>query len=93
MNTTQRIITSGTAAVIAGILSLGASLDVDAAHRPAPDIHRRPAPAVVHRPAPDVNRRPKPSAVTMPYPAADNIPDCDVRATVLNPSRVTASPR
>jgi hypothetical protein len=88
MNTTHRTV----AAVIAGIVSLGAGLDAAAANRPSPDIHRRPAPAVVtvasHRPAPEINKRPKPAAVTstMPCPAADDLPQCGLHRTSDAPS-------
>jgi hypothetical protein len=79
MNTKHRTGGAGIAAVIAGIISLGTGLDVDAANRPSPDINKRPAPAIVvdgHRPSPDVNKRPKPTVVTMSCPAADDIPQC-----------------
>jgi hypothetical protein len=84
MDTKHRAIGSGIAATIAGIVSLGAGLDAAAANRPSPDIHKRPAPAVVvvegHRPSPHANRRPKPTVVTTPCPAADNTPQCNLRA-------------
>jgi hypothetical protein len=85
MNTTQRTIGTGIAAIIAGIVTVGAGLDADAANRPSPEIHKRPAPAAVtvdgHRPSPDLNKRPKPAVVTMPCPAADDIPECDLSAS------------
>jgi hypothetical protein len=95
MNTRHRTIGTGIAALIVGIVNVGASLDVDAAHRPSPDINHRPASAIVvdtHRPSPDINMRPKPAVVTMPCPAADNIPQCDLRAdtTTTTGSSVTA---
>jgi hypothetical protein len=95
MNTTQRIIGTGIAAIIAAIVSVGAGLDVDAANRPSPDINNKPAPAIVadsHRPSPDINVRPRPSVFTMPCPAADDIPRCDLRAdtTTITGGSVTA---
>jgi hypothetical protein len=77
MNTKHRTGGAGIAAVIAGIISLGTGLDVDAANRPSPDINKRPAPAIVvdgHRPSPDVNKRPKPTVVTMPCPSSRRHP-------------------
>jgi hypothetical protein len=65
MNTTQRTIATAIAAIITGIVSLGAGLDTAAAaNQPSPDIHKRPAPTVIadnHHPSPDPTKRPKPS--------------------------------
>jgi hypothetical protein len=94
MNTKHRNTSAGIAAIIAGIISVGAGLDADAANRPSPDIHNKPAPAIVvdsHRPSPDINKRPKPAVVTMPCPAADDVPQCDLRAdTTTTGGSVTA---
>lgn len=106
MNTTRRTIATGIAAVIAGVVSLGAGFHANAASRPSPDINKRPSPAIVHhpspdlnkrpspailhRPAPDVTRRPKPTVATMPCPAADNLPQCDLHSQAVSSTTDTS---
>jgi hypothetical protein len=86
MNTKHHRIGIGIAALIAGAITLGPAIAVDAANRPSPDRNKKPNPALVvdayHRPSPDFNKRPKPGAFAVPCPAADGIPECDLHRTV-----------
>jgi hypothetical protein len=72
MNRTRRNVSAGIAAVIAGLVSLGAGLDVNAADRPAPNVKKQPAPAVVlaginYRHSPGSHTRQEPATVVDGY--------------------------